>query len=386
MKLTQGILSAVVGTAICGSLLAVPTSVDARELRYAIGQPPGAIAVKAGDAYAEKLAELTDGKLTAKVHTMALLSMAETSDGVRDGMAHIGMVLTQYTPGNYPHTNFIADSSMILTLAGDKVRGKEAFAFNGAVSEFVFTKCPECNEEFKAQNQVYTGAGAGSAYGLVCTTPVTSAEDLAGKRLRVGSAAWGRWARHYGASPVTMSGNEMHEALSQGVVDCIVLSATEIRNFGLTETVTDITMTIPGGVFTASNGNVNANVWGSLSEEHRKALLRATTTAVATGSMLYHKEESEVLEEQKQRGTKLHEADPALVESTHRFIEQDLQQIAQEYKNNFGVERGQEMLEDFRVLLDKWIDLVQDVSTPEELADLYWSEIQSKVDVTRHGL
>jgi hypothetical protein len=37
-------------------------------------------------------------------------------------------------------------------------------------------------------------------------------------------------------------------------------------------------------------------------------------------------------------------------------------------------------------MLEKWIDLVDGVKTPEALADLYWNEAYSKVDVDTHGL
>ena len=44
------------------------------------------------------------------------------------------------------------------------------------------------------------------------------------------------------------------------------------------------------------------------------------------------------------------------------------------------------MIANFQGLLEKWTDLVQNVETEQELADLYWEEIFSKVDVEKHGL
>src|SRR5690606_3577170 len=98
-------------------------------------------------------------------------------------------------------------------------------AFGGALNEFMFTKCPECTTDFERQNQVFTGTGGSSPYMLLCTKPVTSQTDLKGARLRAGGAAWARWARQLGASPVSMPGNEIFEALNQKVVDCAMLSA-----------------------------------------------------------------------------------------------------------------------------------------------------------------
>ena len=44
------------------------------------------------------------------------------------------------------------------------------------------------------------------------------------------------------------------------------------------------------------------------------------------------------------------------------------------------------MLDEFAVLLDKWVDLVQGVESADELAEIYYDEIFARVDVSKHGL
>ena len=82
----------------------------------------------------------------------------------------------------------------------------------------------------------------------------------------------------------------------------------------------------------------------------------------------------------------IHHAEPALIEKTRAFIEDDMQHIAEDYRSRYGVENGDKLIADFRKLLEKWTGLVQDVETEQDLADLYWDEIFSKVDVEKHGL
>lgn len=376
-------LTAVVAAA---TSLVLPAQAQNRELRYAIGQPPSALPVIGGQAFAKAVAQATDGKLTVKVYAMSLLNMAETSAGLRDGLADIGFVLTPYFPAEYPHTNVISEASMMLRLMGDKVRGKEGLAYIPAMTEFIFTKCPECHEEFAKQNQVYTGHVGGSSYGLICNKPVKSEADMKGKRFRVGAANWARWVTAMGGSPVTMSANEMLEALKQGVVDCIVLSSPEIRNFGLTEVVTDIAMAAPGGIFSTAGSNVNMRVWRSLTNEQRAALLRGASVAAANVPFAYHRVENEVLDQMKKRGARIHETDPALVQKSQVFIEQDMKTIADYFASRHGVKRSAQMLAEFRPILSKWVDLVQTVSTEEQYADLYWREVFSKVDTATYGM
>jgi hypothetical protein len=51
-------------------------------------------------------------------------------------------------------------------------------AFAGAMLEYTFNMCPECMEEFSAQNQVYTGGGVTPLYNLLCNdVSITSIED-----------------------------------------------------------------------------------------------------------------------------------------------------------------------------------------------------------------
>lgn len=275
---------------------------------------------------------------------------------------------------------------MLVGLLGEKAQGREGMIFMGALSEFTFFNCPECSQEFSAQNQVYTGSTGGTSYGLVCNEPVETEADLKGMRLRVGASNWSRWAESVGASPVTMSANEMFEALGQGVVSCIVLASPEIHNFGLTDVVTDINMDVPGGPMPIAGTNINADTWKSLSLEQREVMLRAASVFSAGVPWIYHQQEDRILSEAKQRGVAIHHADQALIDKTQAFIRDDMQHIAEGYRTRYGVENGEEMIANFQGLLEKWTDLVQNVETEQELADLYWEEIFSKVDVEKHGL
>lgn len=374
---------ALVCTVLFGTLSG---AAEARTLRYAIGHPPSSFVVDVAKQYAETVEEQSDGDLKVRVFPMSLLNFAETSGGVRDGMADIGFVLTSYFPSEFPHSNVAVEASMLVGLLGEKARGREGMIFMGALSEFTFFKCPECNQEFKKQNQVYTGSTGGTSYGLVCNKPVETDADLKGMRLRVGAANWSRWAEAVGASPVTMSANEMFEALSQGVVSCIVLASPEIHNFGLTDVVTDINMDVPGGPMPIAGTNINADTWKDLSEEQRTVMLRAASVFSAGVPWIYHQHEDRILSEAEERGVKIHHADAALIEKNRAFIEQDMQHIAEDYKARYGVENGEALIKEFRALLEKWTGLVQDVDSEEALADLYWQEIFSKVDVSQHGL
>ncbi|WP_240687439.1 C4-dicarboxylate TRAP transporter substrate-binding protein [Alcanivorax sp. 24] len=373
---------------LIGILLAGMAGAHATTLRYATGYPPGSLPAKAAENYAKAVEKYSDGDLKLRVFALSLLNASETSDGVRDGIADGGYLLTVYFPAMYPHTNLVNESSMQLLLFDEKaLNGKGALAYEGAMTEFTFFNCPECLEEYEQQKQVYTANAASSSYGLLCNKPVTNQEQLKGKRLRVAGSHWSRWSEHFGATSMSLTINDTLEALHQGVIDCTIASAPELINLGLIEAVSDITMSVPGGVYAGANaGSFNVDVWRKLNEKQRQAILRAGARYTAETPWSYLQLEKEALKKTEEKGAELHQASPELFEASREFIKQDLNTIIDYYAKNHGVERGEEMLDTFHDLLKKWVGLVQDVDSLDDLEALYWDEVFSKVDVSSYGM
>ncbi len=356
-------------------------------LRYALGFPPNSAAEDAAKVFADSLEELTDGEVTVQHYALSLLNLAEMSDGVRDGIADMGNVLTPYFPRQYPHANMAAEMTMLLAL-GDRAEGRQGMAYAGAIGEFLMLNCDDCAEDFRKQDQVYFPMGATPEYQLLCTQPVRNLEELEGKRLRVAGAQWSRWASHFGASGVSLSGNEVFEALGQGVVDCTVQSNPELGNFGLKDVVTDITVGIPGGVFSGGSASVNRGVWQNMSPENRKHFLRAASILMADVTWRYQTYGDRDFEEARQSGVAIHEPGKDLVQASRDFVEEDVKRIAANYEKEYGVQNASAKLKTMRAIVEKWVRLVDEaeIASTEDLAALYWEEIFSKLDVNTYGL
>ena len=373
-------------SALVGGLCFAVTA-GATQLNYATGYPGSSIPGEVAVEYAEAVEEYSGGELSVRVFHQSLLSAAETSDGVRDGVADIGYLLTVYFPERYAHTNFLNEASMQLLLLDDDGGDNAALAYEGAMAEFTFFHCPECNDEYRQQNQVYTANAASSWYGLLCREPVVSIDDMQGKRMRTAGSQWSRWSSHFGATSVSLTINEVYEALEQGVVDCVVQSAPELLNLRLIEPTTDITMAIPGGIYAGANGaSVNRDAWQALTDNQRDAMLRAGARLTAEIPFRYQELEEEALTEAEAQGVTLHEPDQELLEATRDFVEQDQEKAVSYYAEDHGVERGAEILTEFREILEKWVDLVEGIDNTDDLTELYWEEIFSRVDVSSHGM
>lgn len=357
------------------------------ELSYALGFPPNSAADDAAKTFASKLSEATGGDIRVRNFELSLLNLAEMSDGIRDGIADIGNVLTPYFPRQYPHANMAAELTMLLALDSRAV-GRQGMAYSGAMGEFLLLHCDDCTQDFIRQGQIYLPMGATPEYQLLCTQPIVTPADLRGKRLRVAGAQWSRWAAHFGATGVSLSGNEVYEALDQGVVDCTVQSNPELGNFGLKDVVTDITQGLPGGVFSGGSLSVNANVWTRLSPENRGHFLRAASHLMADMTWRYQTYGDRDFEEARNSGVNIHQPTDELIQASRAFVEEDVDRIAESYSRQYGLTNASEKIEILRPIVEKWIRLMDtaDLENSEDLAELYWQEILSKVDVTRYGI
>jgi len=219
------------------------------QLNFAYGYPQASAVGLSVDAFSAAVAARSDGAIEVTGFPMSLLSLPETSPGVRDGLADVGFVLPPYYPAEYAVNLFLHEMNPMISLVKEPT-GTESLAFAGAMLEYTFTNCPECLSEYKAQNQVYTGGGVTPIYSLLCRdAKITTLEDLKGKRLRAGGAGFVRFAEHFGAQGVPIPVSEAYEALDQGIIDFAMLSAQEMTNYNLHEVVTYVTIGVPGGVF-----------------------------------------------------------------------------------------------------------------------------------------
>lgn len=366
-------------------LLAAPAT--AETLRFGYGHPPGSFLDQGANAMAKALGEFSGGSLEMQTYPLSLVSLAETSDGLETGLVDVGALMTTMFPAEYPHTNLAMEASMMLQLEEGIAAEKQGVLYAAAMNEFVLTKCPECIAEFAAKNSVFTSSMGSTPYELSCREPVTTLEDIKGARIRISGGYWSRWSSAVGANPVTISGNEMLEALSQGVVDCIALSVPDVFNFGMGDLVSDITLGVPGGLYIPSYTQINRNTWQGLNVDQREAFMRAAAVGASEISMMYENGMREKIRQSEAGEIPItfHQASEDLLEASREFVRGDLDTVVASFAQNHGVTRGAEMVADLNTLVTKWRGLVRNVETPGELADLYWSEIFSKMDLNSYG-
>ncbi|MBB3994839.1 TRAP-type C4-dicarboxylate transport system substrate-binding protein [Sulfitobacter undariae] len=365
------------------SMLATTGALHAQSLTFAGGWPPNSAPTAKLEEYAKAIEEYSDGEVTMKVFPLSLLSFAEVNSGVRDGIADTAANLTAYSPAEFPNLNMLSEFSELVEL--EAFSGElSSTAFAGAVSEHVMLNCGDCQTEVAAQNQVYLGSGSTTSYVLQCMVPLNSVDDLKGKRIRAAGAYWARWAETVGAVPVSMSVNETLEGLNQGVVDCTASNTADFVNFGFIDVVKYLYVGLPGAQFNVPF-TINKDTWGDMSVAAKTATLRASAKVVADITWVYIEEGRAGKVRAPDLGIEYVDASADLVQLNRDFIAKDNDEVANIYKDRFGLETGAAAAEQLNTMLAKWTDLTKDVDSGEKLAEIYWNEIYSKIDVASYG-
>jgi len=350
---------------------------------YAVGWPPNSAPTLMIESYAEAVDGYSDGEITVRVFPLSLLSFAEINAGIRDGIGDLATNLTPYFPSEYPNYNMLSEFSELVEL--EEFAGPlSSLAFMGAINEYTMLNCPACQEEFAAQNQVLVGGNSTTGYILQCMEPVETMADLEGLRVRAAGAYWARWAESMNAVPVSMSINETLEGLNQGVVDCTASSAADFMNFGFIDVVQHVHVGLPGALFIGSQ-TMNKDSWMGLSDEGRTAIMRGHAYLSAGLSWVYLQEGLVAQERAGELGISFGAASDQLVSANRAFIEEDLQAISEIYAERFGITNGPEALEELRGLLAKWVELTDGITSHEELTQVFWDELYSRIDVSTYG-
>lgn len=376
MKMIQLLKSICLSASLSITIAATPAS--ARELKLAVGFPAGTAAYHGLEAFSKALKEKSGGELEVKMFPLSLLNLPQMMNGLRDGVVDIGFVLPPLFPSELPETHLAVDLAML---------GSNPWAMAGAMTEYVFS-CQECLAEHLKNNQVYLGSSSTAPYMIVSTKKAVMMDEIKGKKLRSGAAPWARWAQNFGAVALTISGNQVFEAVSGGTVDGAMVSAAELSNLRLIDVAKHITVGVPTGTYHGiDNNNFNRNTWRSLTERQRKAVLEASAMSTAAVTWKYVSDGVQNMKDAQQKGIQIHQAPADVVARSKAFIESDLATIAQSAEKNSGIKNAAQKIAKFRQLLEKWEKLMPEANRePNLLAEIYYREIYSKIDPKTHGM
>lgn len=197
-------------------VLATPAVLQAQEIpqmnmRWAHFAPAAWGSCQADQLFADEVQRRTNGRVRIQIFWSGSLgNQTEILDLVASGAVEFGSTAPSFFPRQFPLNSVI--NSLPLTMS------------NGIQAMRAQQELIETNEAIRNElrrNRVWPVLLHGlESYRLQCRTPVTTLEDLRGKRVRT----FGEWPpalfRQLGATPVNIPLTEIYEGLQKGTLDC----------------------------------------------------------------------------------------------------------------------------------------------------------------------
>ncbi len=250
-------------------------------------------------AFADEVAEATDGELMITVHPAgSLIGHPEIKNAVRSGQAQIGEFLLSRLSNENPI--YEADSVPFLADSYDKA---------AALWE---VQKPAVEELLGNQNMMVLYAVPWPPQGLYANREVNDIDDMAGLKFRAYNAATERFAQLADAVPTQVEVADLAQAFSTGRVDSMITSPSTGANTSAWDYLThyyDIQSWMPKNVIV-----VNKDAFAALSPEAQDAVLTAAANAEARGWEASKKETAEKTQMLADNGIVVSGPSDALVE------------------------------------------------------------------------
>lgn len=243
-----------VAGAIAISALAGSASAAELTLSYFMG-PKHPMNKAVFTPFAEKLAEVSGGKLTVKQFAGGALNSSPPKQYsiLLKGVADVAFALPGYTAQLFPITNVVT------------VPGVANSAIDG--TEKLWNAVDIIEKEYKAKVlAMWTNR---PPILLTKNKPIRSLEDMKGLKVRVTSAQNVPFIEALGASAVSQPVSVINQNLQNGTIDAILIDSSAIRSFKLYEPAKYLTVGIPG------SGSpfvllMNNRVFNSMSDQEKK--------------------------------------------------------------------------------------------------------------------
>ncbi|UYN99040.1 MAG: TRAP transporter substrate-binding protein [Devosia sp.] len=256
MKIALGLL---MGTT---ALLSAMPGTLAQELTLSSWLPPRhPIVVNAIIPWSERVADVTEGRVTVRVLAKALGAPPAHFDMAADGIADITYGLHSFTTDDRFERSRIGQFSFI----GDDARTASTAFWN------VYSGQLDAQSEHEGVHLLGLFVhGPGVLYNN--KLKIESQDDLAGLKIRVPGGYVSELLGGLGAETLFMSSDEVYEKLSRGVIDGVAFTYEALTAFNV---INDLSygMRVPGGLYNTTWFMVmNEGAWEGISEADRAAI------------------------------------------------------------------------------------------------------------------
>ncbi|MBO9421607.1 TRAP transporter substrate-binding protein DctP [Labrenzia sp. R4_2] len=334
--------------------------------------PPLAIEAVQAQEFFDELAAATDGALETQVFVGGQMLGGQASlGGIRAGVMDAGFIVPTLNSSEIPHVAMLPE---LLPFAAN------FWAAAGATNETMLLNCDECIADLEKQNAVWLGGHAASPWYLMCAQPISSSDDIAGKKIRVTGGFAVRLINALGAVPVSLPASEVGPALQQGQVDCAVGNLAWLQTLGLIDSVRGIVDQPIGSYHGLGEFIFNRDAVANLDEANRSALISAIPGRIAKISKTYADQEAAARMAADEKGVVFWKPDDAFNEAMEDFRASELEAVANDIVKLGGSSDAKAIVQQHIETLQRWDGLVQGVEGDvDAFTALLEREVFSKV-------
>lgn len=318
----------------------------------------------------ERIADETNGSVTWKMLVGgAMGGPLEALNIVKNQIVDSSVIMDLYMRADLPVSSAVAD---LFVVADDLL------VFAAASNETFLVGCDQCKAELDRHNILGLAYYASGPYVLMCREPVTSLEDLQGKKVRA-STRMGALMQHMGATPVSITSSEMYEAIQRGQADCTVGGAAWLESYNLKDVISSVVEEPLGVYYSGLFMNLSKGAWQGLSEDERAVIRRNLSQLTADAIFGDYEEGLKAIGEATAAGAKVYGAPEDFKRSLAQFRSGEFDYAVSKAKEA-GVDDPEALLKMFLENVEKWRAIVaQTGPNKEAYRDALEREIFSKL-------
>jgi len=317
------------------------------ELTLAENTPPTGLKGEAAKLFIEEVEKHTNGRVKIEVFwARSLLSGKEILSGVQNGVVDIGYI----NPAYYPQRLLLNDSLATFP------RGPIAYNNVSELIKRISEEVPELDNELEVLNQKILYRYLSSPMGFASTKPMTSFEDIRGKKIRAPSQWFLKQLQGAGAIPVSIPWGDVYMSLDTGVIDAVYTGVESIHRVSLEEAAPYIFTTnkyLWG--CTIFLYTINKDKFNSLPEDIQLQLVEAGEAAGKRYGDLFDAEWDKILKEQEGMDNVVvnHFSTEDLQKWMDMPVIGELKEVAIKLAKEKGIENPEQIFEKLQIIFDE---------------------------------
>lgn len=290
--------------------------------------------------------EETEGKVQINpVFGGGLLTSSEALDGVREGVADIGLIY----PDNFAQRMFSYELLKLFPVAPDDFEGQYEI-FNAAMTEL-----PQFSEDLQKNNQKPLLITSGLPIVFGSTNELESMDMVQGEDWRASSRWYLETMSNMGANPVSVPWEDVYMSLETGVIDGVMTNYDGFHMMGFYETSDNIIVGAELWWSAPFIHTINQDMWDSLPIDIQEDILRATEEAQAEFANVYQEELENTIQEERDAGANVKLADEGDIAyfNDQELFENMRETWVREAEKDHDIENAEEYVEQMKEIMNE---------------------------------